>query len=403
MHLYRGSLYWPTTYLQAPTYKPLQEDISCEVLIIGGGESGAKCAYFLAQAGVDTVLIDKRKVAQGSTSANTGLVQYANDKTLTSCIHSFGVEKAVRHYRLCQQAVETLENIVPSLPVNPDFIKRDSLYFASSDADVHMLKEEYTHLFSHQFSASLLTAEQIKEQYGFKKPLALYTVGDAEVNPFKLAISFVQDAVTRGLRVFEQTAIVGHQKLESGMDMITNHQHRIRAKHVIFATGYESQAIKPDKNAILTGSFAIVTNVIDHFEGWHHHSLIWETERPYLYLRTTVDNRIIIGGLDEEKFDKEALDSRLIHKRELLLQELALLFPQYAHVKAEFEWGAIFGSTHSGLPMIQQYEQYPNCYFLLGYGGNGTVYSVILAQILRDVITKGHHPDLCLYQANKNS
>ncbi|MBX9955783.1 FAD-binding oxidoreductase [Peribacillus simplex] len=43
------------------------------------------------------------------------------------------------------------------------------------------------------------------------------------------------------------------------------------------------------------------------------------------------------------------------------------------------------------------YPDHPNCYFLLGYGGNGTVYSVILSQIIRDLITKGVHEDSALY------
>ncbi|MGJ3192961.1 hypothetical protein [Peribacillus frigoritolerans] len=53
------------------------------------------------------------------------------------------------------------------------------------------------------------------------------------------------------------------------------------------------------------------------------------------------------------------------------------------------------GETHDGLPTIGMNPDHPNCYFLLGYGGNGTV--VILSQIIRDLITKGGHEDSSLY------
>ena len=126
--------------------------------------------------------------------------------------------------------------------------------------------------------------------------------------------------------------------------------------------------------------------------------MIWETARPYLYARKTVDNRIIIGGLDERTTYSEKRDSKIIHKRDELLSQLVCLFPELEGVvQADYYWGAFFGESHDGLPTIGIYPNYPNCYFLMGYGGNGTVYSVILSQIIRDLITKNCHPDSNLY------
>ncbi|MFJ7928580.1 hypothetical protein [Peribacillus sp. NPDC096448] len=60
------------------------------------------------------------------------------------------------------------------------------------------------------------------------------------------------------------------------------------------------------------------------------------------------------------------------------------MFPELENrVCADYYWGAFFGETHDGLLTIGMYPNHPNCYFLLGYGGNGTVYSVILSQIIR--------------------
>jgi glycine/D-amino acid oxidase-like deaminating enzyme len=63
-------------------YPPLAEDLHCDALIIGGGISGALLAYRLVQAGVDSVLIDRRDIGQGSTSASTALLQYEIDTPL---------------------------------------------------------------------------------------------------------------------------------------------------------------------------------------------------------------------------------------------------------------------------------------------------------------------------------
>lgn len=82
MDLQSGKLYWPTTMVNPPSYPKLEEDISCDVLIIGAGSSGAQCANFLSDQGLSVVIVDKRKTGEGSTSTNTALIQYAGEKVL---------------------------------------------------------------------------------------------------------------------------------------------------------------------------------------------------------------------------------------------------------------------------------------------------------------------------------
>lgn len=76
MDLQSGRFYWPTTCREATFYPSFEEDIDCDVLIIGCGTSGAQCAYYLVNSGVNVVLVDKQKAGQGSTSTNTALIQY---------------------------------------------------------------------------------------------------------------------------------------------------------------------------------------------------------------------------------------------------------------------------------------------------------------------------------------
>jgi glycine/D-amino acid oxidase-like deaminating enzyme len=395
VNLQTGKLFWPHTY-EEPHYPSLEEDAECDVLIIGGGAFGSHCAYAFGEAGVSTILVEKRSVGGGSTSANTGLLQFCNDKTLTSFIHTFGEEKAVRFYSLCEQAVRKIEKVTATFPDRADFLSRKSLYFASVESDVVQLQEEYATLKKHGFPVQYMNREQVRAKFSFEKPAALYMSGDAEVNPFKMVHGLVAKAVEYGVNVYGNTEIVSHVKTENGLLFFTKEKRKIRAKYAIFAPGYEGQEIVREKNAVLTSSYAVVTNPITELDGWHERCLIWETARPYLYMRTTVDNRIIIGGKDEETIIPEKRDSMLIGKRNALMQELRRLFPKY-DVEPVYYWGAVFGGTHDGMPVIGQYEGYENCYFLFGYGGNGTVYSMIFSQIVRDLITKGHHPDASLF------
>ena len=61
MDLVYGTPYWPSTYKSDVDYPSLNDDISCDCLIIGGGMGGALTSRLLAERGYDTVVIDKRK------------------------------------------------------------------------------------------------------------------------------------------------------------------------------------------------------------------------------------------------------------------------------------------------------------------------------------------------------
>ena len=64
------------------SYPSLKNDESCDVLIIGGGITGSLIAHQMVKDGHKTILIDKREIANGSTSATTSMLQYEIDVPL---------------------------------------------------------------------------------------------------------------------------------------------------------------------------------------------------------------------------------------------------------------------------------------------------------------------------------
>lgn len=400
MNLYSGQSLWKSTWPHVRQYPTLEEDIQCDVLVIGAGDSGALISYKLTEQGIRTVLVDKRAIGHGSSLASTGLLQFTSDKSLTSCIHTFGVERGVRFYRLGQEAVEAICNISTQLVYSPDCIRRDCLYYASSPEDVPGLQEEYETLKRHGFPVQYWDGGTLAKHFSFTKSGAIYMQGDAEINPYKFVNALVQNSHERGLRVYAHTEIHGHRQEQGGLVFFAG-KHRIRARHAIYATGYETQEIKRNSNVKMSSAFVMVTPPIPDFSGWHNRCLIWETARPYLYMRTTADNRIIVGGLDENTTRVEERERMLSRKKERLLEEVSKLFPDLPSLSVEYAWTAAFGSTHDGLPMIGTQESYPNCFFILGYGGNGTVYSMVAAQIISDWIVKGSSPDAELFRIDR--
>src|SRR5207302_7022476 len=99
MDLKTGNLLWPALAGEAPNHAALDEDLHCEVAIVGAGITGAMVAAALAEAGVETVVLDRRQPAQGSTAACSALVLYEIDVSLVDLIRHVGRDHAQRAYR----------------------------------------------------------------------------------------------------------------------------------------------------------------------------------------------------------------------------------------------------------------------------------------------------------------
>ncbi|EDX67003.1 FAD-binding oxidoreductase [Bacillus cereus] len=395
MNLINGKLFW-NRGVSVPCYPPLENDMICDVLVVGSGEAGAHIAYFLAKIGMSVMLIEKREIACGSTFANVGLLQFFHDKSLTSLIHTFGEEKGVRAYKLCYEALRTMEKVVSTLDIEPQFIPRNSLYYASKSEDVSSLQEEYNTLQKYGFPVEYFTEVDIKERYSFTKQAALYTHGDAEVNPYLLAHSLLHKANQMGAIIHEHTEALHIKKRQNDLICYTKTGNQIVAKNIIMATGYEALFGKKEKNTTVETSYAVVTNEIDQFEGWHEQSLIWETARPYLYFRT-YKNRIMVGGLDEAMQIQSIGDTKLLHKRDILINIVREMFPQYKNIQAEYYWAAAFGSSHDGLPILKEDKKIHNLFYALLHGGNGTVYGMVFAKIFEQLFTNKEREDFSLF------
>ncbi|MCM3666985.1 FAD-binding oxidoreductase [Mesobacillus subterraneus] len=398
MNIMSGTYYWPATFPSPPSYPQLERDLECDVLIVGGGSSAAQCAYYLADSGLKVAVIEKGKIGSGSTSSNTALIQYSGEKMFTNLVNSFGKEYITRHLELLQDAINEIEAASRAVDIDCEFYRRDSLYSASCSEDVEKLKKEYDFLKQQGLKVDFLLKEEIEAKYPFSREAAIYSYNDGELNPFKFTHALIDYAAGKGIQVFENTEMNGHHYDPNTNRMVisTKAGHSISAARVIFAAGYEGIDVRKEKLVSFVSTYTVTSKPVNDLSSWYNRTLLWETARPYLFMRTTADNRIIIGGLDDNTNYPEDRDSKLIHKRDKLVDEFHKVFPSIK-IEPEYSLAAFYGGTADGLPIIGIYEEYPNSYFLLAFGDNGTVYSQMLAKIIAEDIVNGKSPDLELY------
>lgn len=146
-----------------------------------------------------------------------------------------------------------------------------------------------------------------------------------------------------------------------------------------------------DKFVDLISTYAIVGEVSEDDHSHLSETLFWNTAEPYNYFRTTDDNRVLIGGEDEEFVDAQKRDSLIGAKAEKLEKTLKKLLPSIKF-RTDFTWAGTFGETKDGLPYIGEHPNFPSAYFVLGFGGNGITFSVIGMDMLAANLNGDKHP-----------
>ena len=193
------------------------------------------------------------------------------------------------------------------------------------------------------------------------------------------------------MEVYDKTEITEVKYSKKGITASTNFGNTIEAEKIIYCNGFESTEIIPEKFVNLLSSYAIVSEPFIEKPEKISETLIWDTGEPYIYMRTTDDHRILIGGEDDEFQNPQKRDQSLNHKKKRLESIFEKLFPEI-DFRTDFAWAGTFGETKDGLPYIGTHPDFPGAYFVLGMGGNGITFSVIGMEMISAFLKGEKHP-----------
>lgn len=399
MNLVSCCPFWPLKDGLPAAYPPLARDTSCEVAIIGGGITGALMAWHLAEAGIDAIVLDRREVAHGSTAGSTALLQYEIDLPLHELEKRLGPARARRAYFGCLGAVHRIGQLVGKLRLDCGFEPKGSLLLAHAPAHVPRLKREFAARAAAGFEVEWWSRSELKRRSSLPQAAAIFSrPGEAaQIDAYAFTHGLLAAAARRGTRVHDRTAVVRHRTTARGVELITDRGARVKARWLVVASGYEVDRFLPEKITTLHSTYALASEPVAQFRGWPAGlPVIWETGDPYLYLRTTPDARVIMGGYDDPFRDPVARDRLLAGKVAALRRRFGQFFPKIP-LEIATAWAGTFGKTKDGLPFIGEHPAVPRTWFALGYGGNGITYSLLAAELFRDRLAKGTARDMDLY------
>ena len=362
------------------THKTL-EPLTCDVVVVGAGISGAIAALMLSEAGHQVVVLDRRPPVTGSTMASTAMIQFEIDTPLTKLADKIGAAKAERAYRRAFQGNKSLRALALRHGISCALTDRDALLLSGNEMGARGLRAEAEYRARIGLPSQFLSAPELRDSFGFERTGAILSGGNADLNPAQYAAGALRAAQRLGARIYSphdvREIVAGHTQVAvlttSGMSVI--------AKKAVFATGYEALPSIPRDQYKLISTWAIATKPLPADAFWPSRCLVWEAADPYLYMRPTSDNRILVGGEDSDLSDAERRDAATPRKAQRLLAKVEKLLPGRT-LKIDYAWAGTFADSPTGLPYLSEVADLPNCFALLGCGGNGITFSAIAGELI---------------------
>ncbi|MDF2567002.1 MAG: hypothetical protein K0R90_458 [Oscillospiraceae bacterium] len=405
-----GNPFWTSTSEIPNLYPWMSQDEDCDVAIIGGGVTAAMAAYRFSQDGIKTVLISRSPIGYGATGISLGILDYSVERGLIDLGKMLGKEKAVRCFKLCEQAIDNIEDIVESFDKDVGFLRRDVLAYTSDKQKQDEFNTEYLMRKHNNFDVSYLEKNEARDMFSFNIEAGILSKNlGAEVNPYLLTHALVEKAVEQGAKVYENTEAINVVPGHDSVEIQTGARKKLTTKKLILATGFSQNSVI---NSLLSKktTFMLTTNAVEHFSGYESRCIIKNDRAPYTYIRTTPDDRLIIGGLSSNAILKDGRLGKLVNankivknKHKELENKLNLMFCAMPDMEAEYEYSGAVADTYDHLPIIGEQQEYPNVLFDICCGANGIVFSEIASRILLSLYHGEQNEDMELFSPSRES
>lgn len=204
--------------------------LKTQVLIIGSGATGTGIARDLALRGVDCILAERRDINSGASGANHGLLHSGARYVRTD-------PQAARE---CREEGSLLKRLAPQC------IENTGGLFVAVEGD----DENYVADFPHLCAKCGIPVRQLDvreareiEPVLSEKLIAAYMVEDASIDPFRLSLENIGQAIELGCSLLLNARLVGFTRKHNRIELAhfqndkTGEKTTVAARQVINATG----------------------------------------------------------------------------------------------------------------------------------------------------------------------
>jgi glycine/D-amino acid oxidase-like deaminating enzyme/nitrite reductase/ring-hydroxylating ferredoxin subunit len=370
--------YWHQT-ATVNLYPRLGKNIEIDTLIIGGGITGATCAYCLAQQGSKNVLIEAGGICDGTTGNTTGKVTIQHGIIYSSILKEHGQEVAKRYAKAQTEAVEFIKEVVKKEAIDCHLTCNTAFVYASKEEDAEIVKKEYETAVKLGIDAEFKQDERFPDRNhcmtGFHNQAVFHAV--------RYVNSLLEKANAKGTSIYCNTKAV---KVDDG-DIITvtcENGAVIKAKHLVMATQYP---IYDGMGFYFTRLYSKRSYgvAVEPEREWPADSYINICE-PSRSIRTHFeDGRRILIVVGEGHHTARGDDDMAQH-----YDNLVSFASEVAGVKNVLaNWSAQDYKTPDEMPYIGRISKNSNIFIAAGFGKWGISSGTLSGMIIGDMITRG--------------
>ena len=381
-------------------YEYLTKDIDTEVIIVGGGVTGSIVGYYFSKNNIPAVILEKERIAHGSTSITTSLLQYELDSNARDLEEYTSLENIITSYKLGLKALDELDEFIKEYGNKCKYEKKDTLLYTSKECEVKAMEEEYKTRKNAGIDVKFISKEDNPFSLDIKG--GVYGVnGGAQLDPYEYTHQLLEVSCNMGLQVFENTEVMDINYEQDGVEVTTSFGYKVRGKKVIIATGYNTERFTKRNFGAKTVTYNIATKPVKNFDGWFNRVLIRDNCDPYNYFRTTSDNRIIAGGEDVDFYTNIKNEKLAKEKYSILLNHIKNMFPNIKDIEIDYEYCGGFISSQDNLGYIGEDPNHKNLWFCLGYGANGILFAILGGMMLSKLYKNEIDENLKLFKVDR--
>ena len=371
--------YWLEEAGSIEAAPPLAEDVSADVVVVGGGYLGLWTAWQVAEAGAEIAVVEAEVCGHGPSGRNGGFVSSLWDQ-LPVLVERFGAEAALDVGRASEHAVRSIGAWCAEQEVDAWYRAAPQLEVATTPAQDGAWAEVACACVAAGIDeAAVLDAAAVQAVCGspvFRGGLAMRTA--ATVQPARLALGLRRRLLERGVRIFEKTP----GRIQDGR--VETPSGSVRANSIVLAANSATGSFPGFRNALAVASSHIVLTepvpeVLEEL-GWTGGEAIADARTLLHYFRTTPDGRIAFGwGGGRMGYGTRSPRSRDRAVVEHAARQLVRFFPQLEGRQITHAWGGPIDVSPTHLPIFGSRSRVHHGY---GFTGNGVGPSYLGGQIL---------------------
>jgi glycine/D-amino acid oxidase-like deaminating enzyme/nitrite reductase/ring-hydroxylating ferredoxin subunit len=370
-------------------FPALQEDLSVDVVIIGGGITGISVAERLVHAGRSIVVLEAQAVGDGTTGRSTGNLYGPVGGGLFELGRKWGDDVAEQVVRSRLLAIDMIERNVLERGLECQFARQPwTLYsMAGLPDEIAQIEHEFDAVRGAGLDARL--SNDLPLPWMIRK--ALVVGGQAQINPFVYVRQLANAIASEQCRICEYSEVLD---IDVDEGIVRTADHAVRADHIVMAThvpkGFHvlQTELGPYREHAVAAPMGAKT-----LPG----GIFWSAGEDMTSIRRAeIDGQayvLVIG----EKFKTGQHGNP-----ELLWNTLEdRLRSRFDVPGASFRWAAQQYRSADGLPYIGSGMGASNLYLATGFGADGLTWGTLAGAMIADEICGRSNPYAELYSPRR--